>query len=326
MNSFGRLFRISIFGESHGSGLGVVIDGCPAGIPICLEDFEPDLMRRQNNYKGRTARHEADVPNIVSGVFNGYSSGSPICIMFQNRDIQSDDYQDFKTHPRPGHADFCASIKYRGFADYRGGGHFSGRLSLALCAAGIIAKKIIEPTLVQAHVAKLRGSEDFDAELEKAIEKCDSIGGIVSCEVTNIPVGWGEPFFDSLESTISHIIFAIPGVKAIEFGAGFSSAELYGSEMNDLIDNANGHTQTNNSGGILGGISNGNPLVFRVAFKPTPSIGKAQKTWNYNAKAATELCIKGRHDVCYALRTPVIVEAATAIALADMHLFNRAGL
>lgn len=323
MNYFGRLFRISIFGESHGKMIGVVIGGCPAGIPLSVDDFLEDLARRKPGAKGTTARHEDDLPEISSGVFNNKTTGAPILIHFSNKDAISKDYEKLKETPRPGHADFVAMKKYCGFADYRGGGHFSGRLTLALVAAGVVAKKIVAPIKISAYLVEAGGSIDIEKAVKIAVENHDSIGGIVECVATKIPIGLGEPFFDSVESLISHIVFSVPAIKGVEFGSGFRAAQMKGSEHNDALLDENGKTATNHAGGINGGISNGNDLVFRVAVKPTSSIGKSQQSINLKNKQVEELKIKGRHDACIALRVPVVIEAATAIALADLSLIDQ---
>ncbi len=324
MNQFGSLFKISIFGESHGAGLGVVIDGCPPGIAIDLDDFTEDLQRRKSGAKGTTPRIEKDEPQIVSGVFNGVSTGAPICIMFKNTNTRHKDYRKIKDIPRPGHADFVASVKYRGYNDYRGGGHFSGRLTLPLVAAGVIAKKIIPTIKPEARLIEAGGDTNISKALDLAIQKGESIGGVVECRASGIPVGLGEPFFDSVESLISHIVFAIPAIKGIEFGSGFQSASMYGSEHNDVLIDETGKTASNHAGGINGGITNGNELVFRVAVKPTSSIPKAQQTMNLKQKQLDELKVEGRHDSCIALRVPPVLEAVTAIVLADLLLISRA--
>ena len=322
MNSFGKLFSVQIFGESHGLYTGISVDGCPPGIALSEVNFEADLARRRSGSKGTTLRAEADVPKIMTGVFNGFTTGAPIVIIFENTNMRSSDYSQFTEIPRPGHADFVASVKYKGFSDYRGGGHFSGRVTTGLVAAGVIAKKIIAPATVTAHIHEIGGSNPWEEVIEQCIAKGDSMGGIVECAVENIPAGWGEPFFDSVESVIAHIAFAIPGIKGIEFGAGFAAAKMSGSEHNDPFFTADGKTVTNHAGGINGGISNGNPIVFRVAVKPTSSIAKPQQTINIRTGEMTTLEIQGRHDACIALRIPSILEAATAIALADFKLRN----
>lgn len=323
MNSFGRLFRVSIFGESHGKTIGVVIDGCPAGIPLSVNDFQVDLSRRKPGARGTTARHEEDFPQIESGVFKKKTTGAPIVIQFSNKDVISKDYEKLTATPRPGHADFVAMKKFGGYADYRGGGHFSGRLTLALVASGVIAKKIIDPIHVSAELVEAGGGIDIEKAVAQAVENQDSIGGIVECTATNMPLGLGEPFFDSVESLISHIVFSVPAIKGIEFGSGFEAALMVGSMHNDAIIDASGKTETNHAGGINGGISNGNDLVFRVAVKPTSSIAKPQQSINLKNNKVEGLKIEGRHDACIALRVPVVIEAATAIALADLCLIDQ---
>ncbi|PKP23245.1 MAG: chorismate synthase [Bacteroidetes bacterium HGW-Bacteroidetes-21] len=320
MNSFGTKFRISIFGESHGKAIGVVIDGCPFGIPLKEEDFIDDILRRKSGAKGTSQRIEDDIPEIISGTFNGHTTGAPITILFTNNNIKSSDYSKLVDTPRPGHADYTAQIKFGGFADYRGGGHFSGRLTLALVAAGVVAKKISQDVHFEAKLIEAGGMKNIEKALEKALAEKDSIGGIVECRILGLSAGLGEPFFDSAESLISHLAFSIPAIKGIEFGAGFSAASMKGSEHNDAIIEASGKTKTNNSGGINGGITNGNELVFRVAVKPTSSIAKSQKTLNIKSGKAETLEIKGRHDTCIALRVPVILEAVAAIIMTDLKL------
>ena len=323
MNSFGRIFKINIYGESHGNQVGVLIDGCPAGLPISDEDFTSDLQRRKSGAKGTTPRIEDDIPNIESGVFNGFTTGAPILISFQNKNTKSEDYKDLFNFPRPGHADFTAKMKYGGYNDYRGGGHFSGRLTLGLVAAGVIAKKLIKPVSINARLIEAGGESDVEKAIDNAIKNEDSIGGIVECRTEDISVGLGEPFFDSVESLLSHVVFSIPAIKGIEFGSGFQAAKMFGSEHNDQLIDASGKTLTNFAGGINGGITNGNPLVFRVAVKPTASISKTQQTINLKTGQKEELKIKGRHDVCIALRVPVILEAVTSIVLADLMLLEQ---
>ncbi len=323
MNSFGQIFRISILGESHGPAVGIVIDGCPAGTDLSPADFEKDLGRRKSGAKGTTARTEEDLPNLISGVFNGFTTGAPLTILFENRNVRSSDYSRMRDVPRPGHADFVASRKFGGFQDFRGGGHFSGRLTLALVAAGVVAKKLLGEMDIQAALVEAGGIKDVEKAVEQAIEMDDSIGGIVECTVKRVPVGLGEPFFDSLESHLSHIVFAIPAIKGIEFGSGFAASAMKGSEHNDNILDASGKTETNHAGGINGGISNGNDLVFRVAVKPTSSTSQVQRTMNMKSGKMEELEIKGRHDKCIALRVPPVLEAATAIVLADFMLLEQ---
>ncbi len=322
MNSFGTIFKISIYGESHGNQVGVLIDGCPAGLAISEDDFSDDLLRRKSGAKGTTPRIEEDKPIIVSGVFNGYTTGAPILISFQNKNVKSEDYKDLFSFPRPGHADFTAKMKYGGFNDFRGGGHFSGRLTLGLVAAGVIAKKLINPVSVKAKLIEAGGEANVEKAIDNALKNEDSIGGIVECIAEDVSVGLGEPFFNSVESVLSHIVFSIPAIKGIEFGSGFSSAKMFGSEHNDQLIDASGKTITNFAGGINGGITNGNPLIFRVAVKPTSSISKAQQTVNLSTGQKEELKVTGRHDVCIALRIPVVLEAVTAIVIADLMMLE----
>lgn len=323
MNSFGRLFRVNIFGESHGESVGVNIDGCPAGIPIHVEDFLPDLERRKGGQKGGTPRKEDDLPIFKSGIFNGFTTGAPVTILFENNNIRSQDYEKIRAFPRPGHADFIATKKFGGFEDYRGGGHFSARLTVGFVAAGIIAKKILSPIKVEAAIKEIAGESDPEEGLKKAIREKDSAGGIVECVVNDLPIGLGEPFFDSVESLLAHIVFAIPAIKGIEFGSGFAAARMFGSQHNDPIMDSTGKTKTNHAGGIVGGITNGNPLVFRVAVKPTSSTPKEQQTLNIQSGQVESFSVKGRHDLCIAMRVPVVLEAATAMVLADLMLLER---
>ncbi len=317
MNSFGKIFRISVFGESHGTSVGVIIDGCPAGLPLVFADFESDFNRRRSGAKGTTPRKEADIPRIMSGVFNDHTTGAPLTIFFENTNTRSRDYAALHDTPRPGHADFVATKKFGGFEDYRGGGHFSGRLTLALVAAGVIAKKLIAPVEVEARILEVGGNPNIEEAIDQAVEKQDSLGGIVECTATQMPVGLGEPFFDSVESVLSHMLFSIPAIKGVEFGSGFAAAKMWGSEHNDKFISVEGKTSTNYAGGINGGISNGNDLVVRVAVKPTSSTHQKQRTINTKTGEMIDLEIEGRHDTCIALRVPVVVEAATAIVLAD---------
>ena len=294
MNTFGNKFRVSIFGESHGPAVGVTIDGVPAGLPLCHEDFKADILRRKPGAPGTTPRIESDIPEFLSGVFEGHATGAPLTIVFRNENTRSADYASFRENPRPGHADHVADVKFSGFNDPRGGGHFSGRLTLGIVAAGAIAKKMLPEVSIKAVLTEVGGKtnpSEWQESVKQAAQEGDSLGGIVECRVDGLPVGLGEPFWDSVESLISHAVFSIPGVRGIEFGDGFDTARLRGSE--------NKH-----KGGVAGGITNGEPLLFRVAFKPTASIAKAG--------------IPGRHDACFALRTPVIVEAMTAIVFANL--------
>lgn len=319
MNSFGRIFRVHIFGESHGECVGVLVDGCPAGIELSIDDFMADLERRKGGNKGTTPRKEDDIPHIKTGIFNGKTTGAPISILFDNANVRSSDYEKQRDIPRPGHADFVAHKKFGGHEDYRGSGHFSGRLTVCLVAAAVIARKIM-PSDVSIHstILKIAGEKDIDAGLQKAIDAKDSVGGVIECRVNGLPVGLGEPFFDSVESMISHAVFAIPAVRAIEFGTGAAAARMFGSEHNDAIDDTSGHTKTNHAGGVVGGLTNGNELVFRIVIKPTSSTPKTQHSLNWETNALEDFSVKGRHDLCIALRVPVILEAVTAIVLADL--------
>ena len=325
MNSFGRIFRVHIFGESHGESVGIVIDGCPAGLALSEEDLLPDLERRKGGkQKGTTPRQEADYPFFKSGLFNGKTTGAPITIFFENNNTRSGDYDKQRSIPRPGHADWVAHQKYGGNEDYRGGGHFSARLTAGMVAAGAIAKKLMGGSLrIAAAVIEIGGESDLEKGLQNAIDAKDSVGGIVECRVNGLPVGLGEPFFDSVESQIAHIAFAIPAVKGVEFGSGFAAARMFGSQHNDAIENMEGKTRTNHAGGIVGGITNGNELVFRIAIKPTASTPKQQNSLNWDTGKVEDFSVKGRHDLCVALRAPVILEAATAIALVDLFLLEQ---
>ena len=329
MNSFGHSFRVTVFGESHGPVVGVVLDGVPAGIELCEEDFAEDIARRSPGAEGKadglgalgmTARKEADKPQILSGVFNGHTTGSPLAIVFENANVRPEDYAQFAATPRPGHADFVAAIKFDGNNDPRGGGHFAGRLTLPLVAAGVVAKKVLDGIKFSSQLVALGGSEDpskWEELIAQAVKEGDSLGGVVECVIENLPIGVGEPFWDSVESMISHAVFAIPGVRGIEFGDGFKAAAMKGSEHNDPFG-PDGRPAKNGAGGINGGLTNGAPVVFRVAFKPTSSVSKPQMTWNFETEAEETLTVCGRHDVCFARRCPVIVESVAALVLADL--------
>ena len=348
---------MSIFGESHGELIGVVLDGVPAGLELSPEDFTQDILRRKSGAKGTTPRIEADAPRIVSGVYEGVTTGAPLTIVFENTNTMSGDYSLFAAMPRPGHADLTAALKWDDCQDPRGGGHFSGRLTLPVVAAGVVAKKILQDATmldetpfagVNAHIVELGGiprkaagadesasesSSDETAEhlsqmptewqaaIAAAIKEGDSLGAVVECTVPEIDPGYGEPFWDSVESEIAHAVFAIPGVRGLEFGDGFAAAAMKGSEHNDPIG-PEGRPTKNGAGGVNGGITNGAPLKFRVAFKPTSSIRKPQQTFNFVTGQVDTLEVPGRHDVCFALRTPVVVEAMTAIVLADLVLIS----
>jgi len=319
MNQFGTLFKLQIFGESHGACVGVVIDGCPAGLPLKVEEFVEDMERRKGGkQKGTTPRQEDDMPIFKSGLFNDTTTGAPLTMIFENNNTRSGDYEKQKAVPRPGHADFTAHHKFGGFEDYRGGGHFSGRLTAALVGAGVVAKKLLKEISVKAHIVSIAGEEDVEKGIQKAIEHKDSVGGIVECTVKGLPIGLGEHFFDSVESLISHAVFAIPAIRGIEFGTGFAAANMFGVDHNDAIIDATGKTKTNHAGGVVGGYTNGNDLVFRIAVKPTSSTPKEQITWNWETNEQETFSVKGRHDLCIALRVPVVLEAVTAIVLADL--------
>jgi chorismate synthase len=285
VNQFGTLLRVQILGESHGECVGVLIDGCPAGISISELDFNTDLERRKGGQMATTPRKEDDIPLIKTGIFKGYTTGAPILILFENKNIRSEDYEKQREHQRPGHADFVAHHKFGGFEDYRGSGHFSGRLTVVLVAAGVIAKKIINPLNISSQIIEIAGEDNVEKGIEKAIQAKDSVGGILECVVTNVPIGLGE---------------------------------LFGSEHNDSIISADGKTETNHAAGIVGGITNGNDIVFKIAVKPTSSTPKMQKSLNWENNTIEEFSIKGRHDLCIALRVPPVLEAVTAIVLADL--------
>ena len=368
MNTFGRIYRVSIFGESHGELIGVVMDGVPAGLELSEQDLMNDIQRRKSGAKGTTPRLEDDIPQIVSGVFEGHTTGAPLTVVFRNNNTHSSDYEIFAAMPRPGHADLTAALKWDDCQDPRGGGHFSGRLTLPIVAAGTVAKKILADatlldetpfTQVHARIVELGGiprvdlstslevtestlevtegalevtecpagraedrlevTEEWQAAIDQAIREGDSLGAVIECTVPQIDPGYGEPFWDSAESAIAHAVFAIPGVRGIEFGDGFAAARMKGSEHNDPIG-PDGRPTKNGAGGINGGITNGAPISFRVAFKPTSSIRKAQKTFNFATGEFDQLEVPGRHDVCFALRAPVVVEAMATIALADLVL------
>jgi len=323
MNSFGVVFRVSIFGESHGNSIGVIIDGCPPGLELGADDFMDDLARRQSGSRGTTARREPDRPEILSGVCYGRTTGSPVTVVTRNSDRISSDYDVFREVYRPGHADYVAAVKFSGFSDLRGSGHFSGRVTWGLVAAGVLARKVLKPAEINARIISAGGMTDIEKAIEEAIKENDTIGGVIECRVRNHQKALGEPFFNSVESMISHIVFSIPAIKGIEFGSGFAAPGMKGSVHNDPFTGRDGKTATNNAGGINGGITNGNEIVFRVAVKPTSSTGVEQQTLDFASGEMTGLSVRGRHDTCIALRMPVIVEAAAAIALADLFLTDR---
>ncbi len=351
-STWGNNIKLSIFGESHGKAIGVVIDGLPPGEKIDFEDVELHLKRRRPGSSGlMTERNECDTVEMVSGLLNGFTTGTPLCAVFSNSDVDKYAYKELIF--RPGHADYTGYVRYKGFADFRGGGHFSGRLTCPLVFAGAICRQILRKRgiIIGSHIISVgdindepfdsvRISNEFLENLskeyfpvinknkkvqmqEKILEvksDSDSIGAVIECAILGIPAGIGNPIFDNIESKISGIIFAIPGVKGIEFGNGFDSSRMKGSQNNDEFTFENGkiRTKTNNHGGILGGISSGMPIIFRVAFKPTPSIGKIQKTVSHKDNSQREISIKGRHDPCIAVRAAPVVESAAAVALTDL--------
>lgn len=347
-SSFGNNLKLTIFGESHSKGIGMTLEGIPAGTVIDEEELNAFLQRRapgRNAYS--TPRKEGDMPEFICGVKNGVTTGTPITAIIMNNDTRSGDYDELKIVPRPGHADYTAEVKYNGYQDYAGGGHFSGRLTAPLCIAGGIVKQILERENVEiitriasignvcdkGELTESTADKDFPVvdresgeamkeEILKASAEGDSVGGIVECVVKGLPAGIGDPIFDGMENRIASAIFGIPAVKGIEFGRGFAAASLRGSENNDPFTVSEGKvvTQTNNAGGILGGITNGMPLTFRVAFKPTPSIARPQTSVNLRKMEETVLEVKGRHDPCIVLRAVPCVEAAAAVAIYDAWL------
>ncbi len=349
-NTFGNNVSVTLFGESHGAGIGAVIDGLPAGVSVNESFIAHQLDLRRPVGKISTPRHEADKFNIVSGVFNGKTTGTPICVLIPNENTKSGDYSKNYGKARPGHADYTAFVKYNGCEDYRGGGHFSGRITAGLVAAGAIAVDLLKNKgiYIGTHIKKCAGVSDApftdykkDIEylsnaqfpalseearcnmmiaVEKTAEEGDSVGGILETAVTGVPVGVGEPWFDSVESVISHALFSIPAIKGVEFGAGFDCADMYGSQMNDEFEMNNGviTTNTNNNGGINGGITNGMPLVFSCAVKPTPSVSKEQNTVDFISGENVKLSVSGRHDPCIVHRARVVVDSIVAIALCDL--------
>lgn len=315
MDCYGQKFIIELFGASHTPELGVTITGVPASLPVCEKDFEKDLLRRKSGRLGTTPRIESDIPHIE----DHRATDGTVRISFSNDNFRPQDYSAFKDIPRPGHADFVAFSKYGSLRD----GYFSGRMTLPVVAAGVIAKKLIDPISVNARIIELGGIPASDETkvteaLASASEEGDSLGAVIECTCTGVPVGVGEPFFDSLESHISHAMFSIPGIRGVEFGDGFKAASMKGSDHNDPFADGTGRTLRNGAGGINGGISNGNPIIFRIAVKPTSSIRKAQTTFDFSKGEMTEISVPGRHDVCFALRVPPVVEAMTAIVLANL--------
>jgi chorismate synthase len=355
-NSFGKLFTITSFGESHGRCVGVTIDGCPAGLALVEDDIQREVdKRRPGASVASTRRAEEDRVEILSGVFNGHTTGAPICLLVWNRDVDSSGYEITRFLPRPGHADYTAFIKYGEFNDFRGGGRFSGRITATFVMAGAVAKKLLNLIGVEvlAHTVEIggikaetkgpdeirrntetdplrcadpRATKEMVLAVEKAREEGDSVGGVIESIALNVPVGLGEPVFDTLEGDLAKALFAVPAVKGVEFGSGFSAAGKRGSENNDpfTINDDKIVTVTNNAGGILGGISNGMPIVLRVAVKPTPSIARSQETVDIKQMQSTSLEIKGRHDTCIVPRAVPVVESMMAVTLCDFAL--RAGL
>lgn len=323
MNTFGNQFRLALFGESHGEALGILIDGLPAGIPLDEADFENDLARRRSGAAGTTPRRESDRVRIAAGLYEGRTTGAPLALLFTNENTRPGDYDRFAHHFRPSHADWVAREKFRGLNDPRGGGHFSGRLTLPLTAAGVVAKKLLDGVRFTTRLTEVGGECDparFETVLREAAAAGDSVGAVAECRAEGCGVGWGEPFFDTAEGLIAHLLYAVPGIKGVEFGDGFAAARLRGSEHNDPILNAAGTTATNHAGGVAGGILTGNPLIVRAAFKPTASIAREQFTFDAATGRQEPLAIGGRHDVCIAIRGAAAVEAAVAIALADLKL------
>jgi len=348
-NSLGKQFTVTSFGESHGRCVGAIIDGCPAALPITEEDIQREVDKRKPGIDAvTTSRAEADKVEILSGIFNGVTTGAPICLLIWNKDIDSSEYEKMRFLPRPGHADYTAFMKYGGFNDFRGGGRFSGRITATFVMAGAIAKKLLNRLGVEvlAHTIQIgeikadstgvdeikknvdqnplkcadpKAAEEMLKAIEKAKGEGDSVGGIIEGIALNMPVGLGEPVFDTLDGDLAKALFAIPAVKGIEFGSGFSAASNRGSENNDPFTIGNGKiaTVTNNAGGILGGISNGMPIVVKVAIKPTSSIARSQQTVDMKKMESTSLEVKGRHDVCIVPRAVAVVESMMAITLCD---------
>ncbi|SCI97527.1 Chorismate synthase [uncultured Clostridium sp.] len=351
---WGNKIKVSIFGESHGNAIGINIDGLPSGLELNLDDIAYEMRRRAPGKSPlSTARSEDDIPEILSGYFNGKTTGTPLCAIIRNTNTRSKDYSLLKDVMRPGHADYSGNIRYNGFNDYRGGGHFSGRITAPLVFAGAVCKQILKEKgiIVAAHVKSIKNikdksfidstldlnylnslksfelplidksiEENMRKEILEAKEDMDSVGGTVECGVFGISAGVGNPFFDSVESTLAHLLFSVPAVKGVEFGRGFELTSMRGSEANDEIYYEGGvvKTKTNNNGGILGGITNGMPIIFTTAIKPTSSIGKEQNTINIGSKENTILKVEGRHDPCIVQRAIPVVEAVTAIAICEL--------
>jgi chorismate synthase len=322
-NSFGKIFRLTIFGASHAECVGVTIEGVPAGIALNTEMFRADIDRRRPSLTGETTRKEEDIPMIEGLNSDGKTTGGPITITFKNNNRRSGDYSHLKIHPRPSHADLVQRRKYGEGYDISGGGMASGRMTVALVAAGVVAKQILRGVEFETRLTEVGGCADeamFEAIIAEAAGQHDSVGGVVECRVSGVPYSLGEPFFDSAESVIAHMLFSVPGVKGVEFGDGFEGAKRRGSERNDMIINAEGATLTNNEGGVNGGITNGNDIVVRVAVKPTPSISLEQRTYDFERGEVAPLVVGGRHDACIARRAQVVIEAVVALALAELRL------
>jgi len=329
MNTFGNNFKVGIFGESHGPVIGVTVDGVRPGLFLSADDFIHALDRRRSGAPGTTLRTEEDIPQIISGVCDGHTTGAPLTVIFENKDIRSRDYSNFRHLPRPGHADYTSTVKFGGFNDIAGGGQFSGRMTLAVVVAGVLARKMlpreisISSRLVEVGGVKAPGRYDseepwYSGIISRAQSEGDSVGGVIECVCHGVPAGIGNPFFDSVESVISHLVFSIPGIRGIEFGDGFGASGMKGSEHNDPICDASGTTSRNGAGGINGGITNGNDIVFRVAVKPASSISRPQTSYNFGTGRMETFTIKGRHDTCIALRCQVVVESAAAVGLVNL--------
>lgn len=322
-NSFGKILRVSIYGASHDEVIGIIIEGVPQGLHLPTTLFDDDLNRRRPQRLGETSRHESDTPHISGLDANDYTTGQPLRIEFHNQDTRSKDYSHLRRQPRPSHADLVQMRKYGPEYDIAGGGMASGRMTVALVAAGVVAKRILNEANFSTEIISIGGERDPQCQnelIERIAREGDSIGGVVECRVKGLPHSLGEPFFDSAESIIAHLLFSIPAVKGVEFGDGFAGTEKRGSERNDVIISSLGETLTNNEGGINGGITNGNELIVRVAIKPTPSIVREQHTYNLESNTIEPLTIGGRHDACIARRAAVVVEAMVALALADLKL------
>lgn len=322
-NTFGNILKITIFGASHAEEVGIIVEGIPAGIRLGESLFMADLDRRRPSLKGETPRHESDMPHIEGLDDEGCTTGKELRISFTNINLRSVDYSHLRQHPRPSHADLVQMRKYGSDYDIAGGGIASGRMTVALVAAGVVAKQILGDVVFSTRLVEVGGESDesrFNEIIIDAAANGDSVGGVVECRISGIKEPLGAPFFDSVESVMSHLLFSIPAVKGVEFGDGFAGARKPGSERNDAIVSADGTTATNNEGGINGGIANGNDIVVRVAIKPTPSIALKQQTYNFASGVVEPLFIGGRHDSCIARRAVVVVEAMAAVALADLKL------